>query len=1767
MSRRTPALRPAFAVLLLALTSLLSCGREVTGPGGRGRLAEVQLNPVFPELRLSGTGEVLSIGSVVDFASVRLVLVRTNGDTVVDRVVPFPADSTSIELRLNVILSDAATPQGEPFAAAMRYITAAGDTVFSAGPVPVIGRPVGSTPVPPPVIPLSYVGPGANASTLAMTPPAFTGTITQQVTFSSVVRDSANAVITTVPVAYTSTDSARVRVDLRTGVATLLGARGSALIIGQTLTGPADTSVVNITPTASAIALASGGGQSVRQGLPFAQPIRVRVNAADGIGVAGVPVDFTVLSGLGTTSQPADTTDANGFAEVTWIAGDSAGTAQLRATVRTTAFTVTVAGTQLSSAPSALTFGSQPANITAGDTLPQIAIVVRDATADTVRGYNGPVELSLVGGTTGANLLGYEPLSATNGVVLYTGLTVDRGGTGYRLVASIPNGGPTAQSNPFDAAATLPAGIQLVSGGGQTVPPSTALPDSIVVRVVDRFNVGKAGVTVNWVIGAGGGSVSPTSGVTDANGRAATQWTLGASGLQQLRAESGQLNPVTVGASVQAGGGAPVLFLPLDAVSVAAGRSRPISVFLTNPTPTPLTVNFTMRDPVAAWGGATLLIPAGGQQVQAVLQGVTGGSTWGIVSSAAGTDSLQVLVDSASAFIDLVPTNRVAVGDTIRTLVILDEPAPAGGLTVTVVSTDSSRVLVAPGTGRGPQERVCQTCPDLRDGTTLEPVEEVRLLAPPAGTATLTIPEGQLSAPLVVLPVAPAIGEGTPVPLTVTAPGLVGTGTSLIPRTARIDANCSYCEMTIGTIDELFVSISEELRRTTTLHVRSLDPAIAIAVDTIVGISRGRTGMDEYLRVTGVSVGTARFVFEAEGLAPDTLSLNVYPRRLSAFSTALVVERGGRTSFSVYTGYDTGNGASYSGPLLGTLPVSFVPRDPAILRVDRTAQELGPGDYRTLHVLSGESTGTTWVDYAAPGWGSDSIEVTVIAPILSTAGNFTQMGLGLVQDFWVTSGSDDYRSSSTTVTAASSAPGVVRVLTPEGTFGRDGSVAVRLQALALGVSTLTFASPGYDTVTFVMQVVTPELVLGAYTTPQTLVADSALRTITTFLRAGGTYQDAADTLRGVMRSTNPSVLVVTDSVLVFPMDNYFTATGGFRAVGPGTAQVVVDLPGFTSDTSAVITVQPFRLFFPATVVQAGQGMVATTTLQRRNPPSTPVEVTLELRGPNGATLPQLLDTIPAGATQTTITVHGGPTLGIDTLFATAAGMGPDTILVQTIRPRIEFAPATPMRLNTAYDEIGAFIYAPNFNQRAPVAEKRFVVTSSDTAVVRVTQDTIVFSAGQAFATRRAGVFASAPGTAVLVATSLDGSVDPDTVTVTVEAPRLTHNSYGTLVMAMQQVTYPGEVYIDRGAFGPALWVHLKSSDTTVATVPDSVLIEAGSYYAYFDVTTRERMGSAVIEFTARGHVGGTLPVFVTRAEVEGYTWGNPAVGARTPLEVYTFVPGGYTRYFTVPVPIQVSVRDASIATADSTSVTLQPGEYFSNAVRVRGVAPGLTTIAVRDAREAGFALLEGNTADLIVRSGRLRFGQEDYVMAPGAIAPFNAYVYPEQSVDSLWVRVRAIGGRVAVAEDSLLIGDLSGSGYFTLSGVSAGEDTLVVEGAGFRPDTVLARVQPGRLRAATPLPVTLMQGDTAFVRIELQNFDGATASAGPAGLALTLAPSAGLSTYQGSAPTPTTTVAIPFGQAHADFRIRGDTAGQQTITLSVPGFGTFTQTITVRARE
>jgi hypothetical protein len=79
--------------------------------------------------------------------------------------------------------------------------------------------------------------------------------------------------------------------------------------------------------------------------------------------------------------------------------------------------------------------------------------------------------------------------------------------------------------------------LRKVQGDGQTGTPGEPLAAPLVVRVLDQAQRPIAGAVVNWVAIKGGGSVSIRRSVTDADGYASTQWTLGlAEGPQRVRA-------------------------------------------------------------------------------------------------------------------------------------------------------------------------------------------------------------------------------------------------------------------------------------------------------------------------------------------------------------------------------------------------------------------------------------------------------------------------------------------------------------------------------------------------------------------------------------------------------------------------------------------------------------------------------------------------------------------------------------------------------------------------------------------------------------------------------------------------------------------------------------------------------------------------------------------------------------------------------------------------------------------------------------------------------------------------------------------------------------------------------------------------------------------------------------------------------------------------------------------------------------------------------
>jgi hypothetical protein len=96
--------------------------------------------------------------------------------------------------------------------------------------------------------------------------------------------------------------------------------------------------------------------------------------------------------------------------------------------------------------------------------------------------------------------------------------------------------------------------IVKVSGDNQGGLTGTELAQPLVVQVFDAQNNPIVGRAVAWLPGVGDGSVSPTTSNTDGEGKASTNWTLGAAGPNTVNAVVSGVGTATFSATATAGG-------------------------------------------------------------------------------------------------------------------------------------------------------------------------------------------------------------------------------------------------------------------------------------------------------------------------------------------------------------------------------------------------------------------------------------------------------------------------------------------------------------------------------------------------------------------------------------------------------------------------------------------------------------------------------------------------------------------------------------------------------------------------------------------------------------------------------------------------------------------------------------------------------------------------------------------------------------------------------------------------------------------------------------------------------------------------------------------------------------------------------------------------------------------------------------------------------------------------------------------------------------
>jgi hypothetical protein len=1271
-----------------------------------------------------------------------------------------------------------------------------------------------------------------------------------------------------------------------------------------------------------------------------------------------------------------------------------------------------------------------------------------------------------------------------------------------------------------------------------------------------------AGISVAWAVVTGGGSVVPANTTTNAAGDAATQWTIGAAGAQQVSATVNALTPALINASVFVGQGEPALFAGVDAVSTTLLGKRSVPVFIVPAAGAPVVASFTMVDTsVATWDSASVTFAAGATLRTPVLTGRGVGSTQAIITSSAGSDTVNVTVAAAEVRLSGNAFSGYLAGDTLRKTIYLGAPAPVGGLTVMVVSSDPSVLLVAPSSGRGaPSER----CDNYYCSDDLMPGAGATgsvLLAPPADTAFVTIKEGETAGNVTIIPV----GLGTAA-VSVAAPNFAPSNIELTIEAPDVTLSGGIAfglPLAPGFRTTVDSYLSRPLTRELAVRYVSRDTLVA-RIDSLRTLAPQNTYVG-LISVEGVGVGSTWIVVDAGGLAQDSLPVTVIPGIAWTNARSIFLTPGENFTTSVSNAADTLG--SYQGSLDRLAPLDLVATssDTGVMRVALT-RPIGVGVTYGEVQIRGNAPGTAWLRVSATGLAMDSVPVTVSAAVLSVYDASWRIGVGQIHQSsaltFTGSGADDGLTRRQIQVTASDTS-IVTILDPTlDALAGYYFPTPRIVGRAPGVVTLTFAGAAFDTVTQTFTVVPPRLQFGGgVASGGTFDADSSVfGTLVYETDDFGTIRPAADTVRMILRSTNPAVLQVVDSTVALNPEANFSFAGQLRLIGPGTARVVIEAPGHLPDTSGLFTLRPYRITASVSSITVGRGLRSAFGYFRRSLPGAPLPVTISTQGPADVILRSVVDTFPAGIGFRELQFAAGAVVGTDTIIVSAAGHAPDTVFVVVLP-----SGARPSLLSTGIvgdeSEVGALLdLVGGFGAREPSDTATLILRTADTALVAIVADTIRLAPdGVGVSFQRARIRFRRPGRAWVRVTDPSGLFATDSVAIDGFQRSL---SSGTTVLdlGMRQRTESGELYIYRPFNDPdSLWVRFSSAAPGVArTVEDSVVIEPGSNYAYYRVISGDSVGGTQIIASAAGYLDLIVEVGVSRGAITAYV-GDITDGRSQSATAYITSARDYTSRETLePVPLVVRSRDTTMLAigADST-VTLQIGESGAYEVLgpITGTRVGYGVIAIEDQRTTDFRQYLPGLDELQVRPARLQLNQHSLAAAANLTTEETFIDIGSAEPGPRWVQVRSVGGRFRLEADSLDVPAFSSSRSIAITGLTPGVDTLVISAPGFAPDTALVTITDGILRTYS-LPVTMQVGDSVLVSMYLMTVRGYSGAIADTPVTVSFATSANVQVSPTQGAGPISTLEVPTGTGVFQFWVRATGTGVGDITVSAPGFTT-----------
>ena len=424
------------------------------------------------------------------------------GAVLKDTLVAFPASADQIAIELELQIT------GNEQTVVATVDLQSGSTVYFEGTQELVAR-VGDTVTQGEPVAMSYVGPGASATSLTIYPTISTQPVTiaplSSTTFNVQVLDQLEHAVSGLPITWRTLDPTIATVSAE-GVVTATNKAGSTTLIATGLNGISGQATVDVQPATQLVAV-RGENQSGIVGGQLPVSMTVQALATNGHFVSGATVTFAAVNSLGSVSETSVATDIGGLASTKLTLGQSIGTYTFTATlagVPTATTRVTATATSGPAAALGIAGGNSQTDTVAATLATPLSVKVTDA-------FGNPVAQQAVDfQVTSQNAL----LIAAAGTPASSSLRVATGGDGVasaqvvggtiagtvHVTASVPQTTLPAVSFTQTLEAANPTQLLVIQQPAKTAQATIPLGTQPKVQVADQF--GNAVALAGLQIGA-----------------------------------------------------------------------------------------------------------------------------------------------------------------------------------------------------------------------------------------------------------------------------------------------------------------------------------------------------------------------------------------------------------------------------------------------------------------------------------------------------------------------------------------------------------------------------------------------------------------------------------------------------------------------------------------------------------------------------------------------------------------------------------------------------------------------------------------------------------------------------------------------------------------------------------------------------------------------------------------------------------------------------------------------------------------------------------------------------------------------------------------------------------------------------------------------------------------------------------------------------------------------------------------------------------------